>query len=803
MKPGFRNIKSRQIQWLSVVVLASFCTVAFGAAKHDDLYGKAEPRERKVTTLPANTIDYWSQVKPIVETRCVVCHGCFDAPCQLKMSSIEGIERGASEAEVYDESRSHEAPLTRLFEDAQTVAEWRAKGFTPVLNEHDDTSEANREAGVMYRMLQLKQQNPLPAATLLPKSFDLGLKRKQVCTAPEKFDKYEKKHPLWGMPYALPGLESGEQDILTSWIEQGASYTKRAPLPDEYAALIESWEQFLNDSSLKQQLASRYIYEHLSFGHLYFPAAEELHFFSLVRSATPPGQPIQIIATRRPYDPPGVDRVYFRLQEIVSTIVEKQHMPYALDDNRMQRWQELFVDADYTVTKLPSHDPMTASNPFVTFADLPVDSRYRFMLDEAEFTIMTFIKGPVCRSSVAIDVIDDNFWVFFVDPDKKGVDKLGEFLAGEAQSLQMPAATRGGLQKQWKIYKQQQTEFLARKDKFLEDNAKPSLETIWDGNGTNQNASLTVYRNFDSATIDKGMLGGAPKTAWVIDYTLLERIQYLLVVDYDVYGNLTHQLNTRRYMDFLRMEGEANFLALLPEAARAKERAFWYRDAKSKVMEYVSSPTFEAKVEPDIDYKTDDPKQELYAMLRTRLADVLPTTHEMASVQNATIRSQMDRLTKLVGPPATLLSETTFLQVNTSSGSEHFTLLRNSAYSNMTAILSASKFRLPAEDTVAVMPGFVGAYPNTFLLVDEADLSKLVDAISQLQTDSDYTSLMDNYGIRRTNADFWKHSDGLHQAFKAADPVVYGTLDYARLENRGWHNFVGAARCRSHISSRD
>lgn len=784
MELSINSMKLQRIQWLSVIVLVSFCTAAFGAAKHDELYGKAAPREREVATLPANTIDYWSQVKPIVETRCVVCHGCFDAPCQLKMSSIEGIERGASQAEVYDESRKHEAPLTRLFEDAQTVTEWRAKGFTPVLNEHDDTSKANREAGVMYRMLQLKQQNPLPAGNQLPKDFDLKLDRKQVCTAPEKFDSFAKKHPLWGMPYALPGLASEEQDILTRWIEQGAHYTQRTPLPDEYAAMIDRWEQFLNDSSLKQQLASRYIYEHLSFGHLYFPAAEKLHFFSLVRSATPPGLPIKIIATRRPYDPPGVDRVYYRLAEVVNTIVEKQHMPYALNDNRMQRWQELFIDADYTVTKLPSHDPATASNPFVTFADLPVDSRYKFMLDEAEFTIMTFIKGPVCRGAIALDVIDDNFWVFFVNPDKKGVKEFDEFLAGETQSLQMPASTSKNLLKQWKVYKQQQTEFLARKDKYLADHAKPSLETIWDGNGTNQNASLTVYRNFDSATIDKGMLGQAPKTAWLIDYTLLERIQYLLVVGYDVYGNLVHQLTTRMYMDFLRMEGEANFLALLPEAARVKERAFWYRDAKDKVMEYVSSPTFEAKVEPDIDYKTDDPKKELYGMLRTRLAAVLPTTHEMSSVRNAGIRSQLNRLNNLVGVPATLLAETTFLQVNTSSGSEYFTVLRNSAFSNQTALLSSKKYRLPAEDTVAVMPGFVGAYPNAFLLVDEADLSKLIDAMSGLQTDTDYTGLIDTYGVRRTNANFWKHSDGLHQAFRAADPVVYGTLDYARLENR-------------------
>ena len=65
---------------------------------------------------------------------------------------------------------------------------------------------------------------------------------------------------------------------------------------------------------------------------------------------------------------------------------------------------------------LPSYDAPVAANPFVAFRDLPVDSRYRFLLDEAEFFIMTFIKGPVCRGQLAVDVIQDRFWVYFVDP---------------------------------------------------------------------------------------------------------------------------------------------------------------------------------------------------------------------------------------------------------------------------------------------------------------------------------------------------------------------------------------------------
>ena len=46
---------------------------------------------------------------------------------------------------------------------------------------------------------------------------------------------------------------------------------------------------------------------------------------------------------------------------------------------------------------------------------------------------------------------------------------------------------------------------------------------------------------------------------------------------FDVYGSVAHQLETRLYMDFLRMEGEHNFLVLMPEDKRLQMRDFWYR----------------------------------------------------------------------------------------------------------------------------------------------------------------------------------------------------------------------------------
>ena len=124
----------------------------------------------------------------------------------------------------------------------------------------------------------------------------------------------------------------------------------------------------------------------------------------------------QPVATRRPFDDPGLPRPWYRLVRDDETVLAKTHMPYVLSPQRMAKYRAWFLEPAYPVTALPSYDIEQSSNPFLTFAAIPPDSRYRFLLDEAEFFIMNFIKGPVCRGQMALDVIQDRFWVFFMDP---------------------------------------------------------------------------------------------------------------------------------------------------------------------------------------------------------------------------------------------------------------------------------------------------------------------------------------------------------------------------------------------------
>ncbi len=737
---------------------------------------------------PADSQAAWTHARRVFESRCVVCHGCYDAPCQLKLGTFEGIDRGGTATKVYDGGRLLAATPTRLEIDAHDTNGWRKKDFHPVLPEGAHTDP---RASLLLRMLDLKRANPIPASSEIPKAFTLDLDRKQTCTDAEHFDDYAKEHPLWGMPYALPGLEPDEESALVRWVSGGAPHTEPAPLSPQISSEIASWEWFLNQSSLKHRLAGRYIYEHLFLGSLYFRGVDEQRYFRLVRSRTQQGA-VEEIPTRRPFDDPKIDRVYYRFVRRLERPLEKTHMPYPLSAARLERFRQLFIEPPYVVDRLPSYEPEVSANPFRAFQAIPAQSRYRFMLEEAEFTLMGFIKGPVCRGQVALNVIEDRFWITFMNPDLPLIQEETAFLAGVKQELDMPA--EGGssaLLTLWLGYGREHERYLTKKNEFLKkalgDGAAVNVNMVWDGDGTNANAALTVFRHFDSATVVKGLVGSAPKTAWIIGYPLLERIHYLLVAGFDVFGNVSHQLTTRLYMDFLRMEGEANFLMLLPPARRGELIEHWYRGvtgaAKARVIRDLTA--FEGA--PNIGYRRHEAEQELLPMIRDHVRRVLPGTTALDHVADPSMRAALERLAHLRGTSASWLPELSFVSVRAGAhaaegGGTNFTIVRDSGHTNVAHLFHEDDRRVKSEDAISVVPGFLGAYPNALFELDPSDVESFVDAISKLDDENAYRALRTRFGVLRASATFWKFSDRIHQAHARETPGPPTLFDFNRLD---------------------
>lgn len=795
----------KQMTTLVVFTLLTLLLSACSSSEKSITADQATVEYDLLYTLPEETISYDEKVRPVLENRCVVCHGCYDAPCQLKLSSPEGIHRGANKKKVYNASRLTADAPTRLFIDAMTTEEWRQKGFEPVLNEGEVNKVRNLEDSVMYRMLRQKQLYPQARTGMLSDDFDVSLDRAQTCPTLDEFDEYAAKHPKGGMPYALPNLNRKEHTTLVHWLAQGA------PMPEDKAPSnvatiqIKQWETFLNGDSNKEKLFARYLYEHLFQAHLHFEGTGDREFYRLVRSKTESGEPVEVIPTRRPYNDPAA-KVYYRLIRHQGSIVAKTHMVYELSNKRMQRYKELFFDTDYEVTRLPSYESAIASNPIKTFAAIPVRSRYKFLLDDARFFIEGFIKGPVCRGQTALSVIEDQFWVVFFDPDAKIMSLDDEFLNKTADYLASPTELEDNfsLLASRRHYKKLIEKYFDTKVAAIKDNGPVSIEDamnyIWKGDGENPNAALTIFRHLDSASVNFGFIGDYPETAWVIDYSVLERIHYLLVAGYDVYGNLGHQLNSRLYMDFLRTEGEDYFLTLLPAEKRQVIRNNWYQGIRKSDKDIAGIDRWMNK-EFVSGFKTDNPQLEVYQHLEKYLGllagdgDYINrcTTEKCkpnVSEEILRVDKAMQQAAKMDGLIVNFLPDVAFLRVKMGGKPEDdlaYTMISNKAYKSVSSMFqneSLGDRRDYKDDTQTVVRWLEGVYPDFFYVIELDDIERFVADYNAIENRPHYEAFVARYGQRRTSEDFWQHADWFNQQYAREQPRLSGIFDLNRYQNR-------------------
>jgi hypothetical protein len=719
-----------------------------------------------IAATAALASEYAREVQPILARRCVACHSCFNAPCQLNLGSFAGLDRGANKVQVYHPSRTSAMQPTRLFEDAQTTAEWQQRfDFFPVV-----TRDGRPESSLLYTLVNQRRVNS--------NGGDFAAEQSNAC--PRNVAELEQRlhaRPEAGMPYGLPPLNDGELRTIGRWLEHGAPPPPvREPAPATTLRQIGEWERFLNGDDAKTRLSARYIYEHLFLAHLHFEGGGR-DFFRLVRSRTAAPEATDPIATARPFDDPHAARVYYRFRRIEEEIVHKTHIPYALSDKKLQRLRQLFIDAPWpnAAPPFPSYEPDIAANPFVAFKDIPPRARYQFMLDDAYYHIRAFIHGPVCKGQAALNVIDEHFWIMFLAPRADLSVTDPGFLSETAPFLRIPAEGEDGIEAVFLRFKASQIRYLKKRNDLYAARHVPGrrVADIWAGKG---GALLTVYRHFDSAEVLHGGVGGVPKTAWVMDYPIFERIYYDLVAGFSVFGNVVHQLSTRRYMDSLRIEAEDGFLRFLPRAERKAVRKLWYRgEGIGEYMKLVD-PFFDDHIETRISYtRPGRAKEELLTKLLARHfpADspfVAPTPRPLADLVNVT------------GPFVQAFPDLAFLRVAESN--EVYSIVRNKAHLNVSFIFLENAYRVPAEDTLHVVRGFVGSYPNLFFVVPKSELVSFVAQALDVKSDSGrFAALVARYGVPRDSPRFWASADGFNETFMREEPIDAGWFDLSRYAN--------------------
>jgi Fatty acid cis/trans isomerase (CTI) len=753
---------------------------------------------RSANSQPAPASDdYTARVQSIFDGRCIACHSCYNAPWQLKLQSHSGLARGATKFNVYDGSRPTSVAPSRLDIDGHSVPDWRAKGFFDVVA---GTEPART---LLMQLVSLRARHP----TLQPKK---PVGESNFCPADsDNAELVSRRAPEIGMPYGLPPLSQAEIGVLGEWIARGAPGPSGASLesgravPPELQAQVRDWEAFLNGGTSREMLMARYLYEHLFLAHLYFTsgtASQHPAFFRLVRSRTPCEARIDEIATRRPNDDPGPGGVQYCLRRLDGTIVDKIHIPYDLSPEKLERIRRTFLAPQWDVKNLPGYADETAGNPFVTFADIPVRARYQFLLDDAEYEISTFIKGPVCNGSIAVNSIQEQFFVFFLRPDADNMVMSPEY-ARQAQDLlilpgvwgsdvpildgipffQRRRASRGLPQIQGRRGAQAAPRRL---------HARGHLERRWPQSKRTAHRLPALRQRGRNAR-----RGGRPA-----ENAVRARLLAIRAPGLQSRGQLRRVRQCRPpgadpALHGSDPDGGGGAVPVLPAAAAAPgtgpltdlklryvfplvndtaPTAIVYRNvgnAKAELVERVINE----HLAPQVRGRPDALNWKALRLPRDAGAAPALTAAEQALRRIASIKAAD------ATPFARFFPELAVVQVRNEDGSVRlYSLVHNREHANVSWMLGELDRLARQEDSLTVRAGLPGAYPNMFFVVPEAEIDAFSSAIARIKSATDYERLIDRFGVRRSTEKFWSVYDAINSAHLAIDPVRSGTLDLTR-----------------------
>jgi len=747
---------------------------------------KSGDRTTQSIELSSDKDIYTSEIQPIFNQRCIACHSCLESPCQLNLQSYEGVKRGAiRNSLVYDGTRLKEAKLTRMFEDGHSEQDWRSMGF------YDIVGQASKSILLQSVAMGFAPRN-------VPED---EVKSNQYCANDiGDFKVVENADKKMAMPYGLPAISKENMETLTEWVALGAPGPKERPtvFPAEIEKAKLAWENFLNQRDMKTKFVARYLYEHLFLADFYLESNPR-YFLKLIRSSTSCEDGPKIIPTRRPSDSPGIDDWYYCFIKSPGTTVDKTHIPYNLSLSKLSWIKKNFMEIQWTPDASLNFDPMVASNPFMAFKSIPEIARYKFLLEDAHYHISTFIKGPVCNGSNAVNSIQEQFYTFFVSPQSDLMVLSPDYSKQVIEQLKLPG--------QWGS-KVEITNMLGDYQKLIDDRnqyrknrgmqlqkVRPNgltLSDIWDGDGHNDNAVLTIMRHGGSARVVKGAFGDLSMTAFVLDYSLFERLVYNLVVNFDVYGNIGHQFLTRVYMDLIRMEAENNFLDFLPIEERLKLKKSWYRGFltthklnlfdEKQFSPIPAGMKFTKGKSSQLDLVQNILFERMNSKVRGPVDPINWKTLKEVSNQTAE-EKELARISGVKGMFARRFPEVAFIVINENGVPKRtYTVVRNRQLKNVSWIMLESIRTDPNQDTLMIAKGYHSSYPNQIFAIEASELPKMIDSVLAIFDQSDYNAIFNQYGLLRLDPRIWKYYDFMVQDFIAKDPVQAGYLDLSRYQ---------------------
>ena len=748
---------------------------------------------------------YVDEVQPVFARRCVTCHSCTAGPCQLNLTSYEGVVRGMSQDNPYDAGLLSEVTLARL-EDNHSEATWRAMGFHPVIADTGDPVE--NENSIMYLALTSGEENR-SQPNIYGGDFgqelwrELALKQEaeenQCPVTAEEYHDYRAKNPRARMPYGCPALEDDFLETLKVWLRNGGKgpspaarqalvtpQTTRATRRDP-AELVAEWEAYLNQGDLAHQAVSRYIYEHTWVYNLHFEDNPG-EFYRIIRSRTPAPQPIDQIVTDFATDDPGddVERVFYRLEKVNRLIEMKKHILWRVDQNTIAGLEKIFFKTPWTLDRLPGY-PL---NPFDWFKAIPVKARAEYVRRHMRLMMQAVGRGSICHGRDPSHVGSDYAWYFILDGDSDptvldptlGMGNYDQFYThpGQLGSQILPSIVRDP-----SVYNEAFEKTLR---KHMPEGL--GLDDIWDEEffyGLRHETSM----EFLSGT--KNPVPGLAKYRLIWSYANLEKFYYRTSVHYKWWGSGAHKAEAFAKATHNLARAENIFTSLHPDHNVRNKLRRWLSSLKARTLYGLHKDYAEgrgSKLSASLSY------EDISRMLLEKFRG--PLTAEVDRFNNWPVKDLEKRIHPVTGnieqwesglrtltgkttPWARFVPNVVHIRLD---GKELYTLFVDRGHNNDRIVTQEKSDRNPEADVVRAIKGYVGPFPHLFIDLKLAEASQFLERFRKVETPGQWVEFANTYKVAKNSDEFWPFVDWLHSWISTNMKAEGGIVDLRNYDLR-------------------
>lgn len=791
-----KNVKSL----LALVAIATVLSIYGAVYADNEVMPVIDYDKYSITNAGNRNIDqyhdyYQDEIQSIFTARCVACHSCVAAPCQLNLTSYEGLARGMSKDQPYDYFRFFEEVPKADLDDHYSVEQWRTLGFYPVVKNLGDP-DLNAEESILALALNQKEQSRELSEEEIRKLGKHQEDQNYQCpVTKEEYYKFEEEFPSTGMPFGCPRLESEYSKTLVDWIRDGGEGPSPKTLalldtPSYDSPIRERFEDFLSGNSLRRQAVARYIYEHSFFYDIHFKDSPG-EFYRIVRSRTSQPEKIDRITTEFPTDHPGedVNRVYYRLEKMGRVIEMKKHVLWRIDHKEIDELEESFFD---TAWKLEAMPPYTL-NPFEWFKVIPVESRAKYVLKYSKHMIHAIGRGSVCHGREASHVVPDYVWALSVKPEsdptvlepKLGMKDYSTFYTHPREFIS-ESVMKAQLKRKHFRYAKAFAQTLERhKPEGL------NLDDIYYGEifyGLRHETSmeyLSMREHAPPGYTDYKILHG---------YADFEKSYYRLVAHFKWWGPALHKAEAYIFQTYCRTFGENFWASLSPDLEKRKSLRNFYSSLKAKLFYGFTRDPFRnypSKLPASWTYKEISQKilerfndennitsrDTLNNWPANSLRKTIFPTIDSTEKWEAGLRT----LTGKLAPYARYVPNVMHIRLN----NEYlYTIFADRGRHNDKIIMLEKLDRNPKLDIIRAKKGFVGPFPHLFVDLEFDEAATFLTRLSQVDSKSSWIDFIDDYKIERNDDAFWKFVDWLNDWISKNMKEDGGLLDLRNYDIR-------------------